>query len=190
MPSADALRSVPISSPPPHAADPALPIPSREDGKGARHQFDSRVGAGAARPGPPQRHSFTHSLTHPGGAGLRGPDSAAGFSAAFPSQPAGGTPAARQPCPSPPGGPPPPCPAVPRRAVPRRRSARRLNAPDAAIYQRQEPGKSRRRRSHWLPPPTCLPARGTFVSFSSRPHGGSGKVGAAPPDAEDPAAAA
>lgn len=64
MPSADALRSVPISSPPPHAADPALPIPSREDGKGARHQFDSRVGAGAARPGPPQRHSFTHSLTH------------------------------------------------------------------------------------------------------------------------------
>lgn len=74
-------------------------------------------------------------------------------------------------------------------AVPLGRSARRLNAPDAALYQRQEPGKPRGRRSHWLPPPTCLPAAGAFVSFSCRPHGGSGKVGAAPPDAEDPVAA-
>lgn len=101
----------------------------------------------------------------------------------------GGGPTARPGPPSPPGALQPPCPAVPRRAVPRRRSARRLNAPGAAIYQRQEPGKSRRRRSHWLPPPTCLPAVCTFVSFSCRPHGGSGKVGAAPPDAEDPVAA-
>lgn len=192
-PSLAPMLSALSPSPLPHPMPRIQPSPSQA-GRTAKVPGTSLT-AGSARgqPGRARRrgtHSLTHSLTHPGGAGLRGPDSAAGFSAAFPSQPAGGTPAARQPCPSPPGGPPPPCPAVPRRAVPRRRSARRLNAPDAAIYQRQEPGKSRRRRSHWLPPPTCLPARGTFVSFSSRPHGGSGKVGAAPPDAEDPAAAA